>query len=72
MVARTAACERVEGWVLLLEMLEMQDLSEALIFSLGVECESCRFPQHADADALLARKRLTIGVELASKPELLL
>ncbi|KAJ7070657.1 ABC-2 type transporter-domain-containing protein [Mycena amicta] len=40
----------------IIELLELQDLSEALIFSLSVE----------------ARKRLTIGVELASKPELLL
>ncbi|TFK26772.1 ABC-transporter [Coprinopsis marcescibilis] len=40
----------------LLELLELQDLSEALVFSLSVE----------------SRKRLTIGVELASKPELLL
>lgn len=39
-----------------IELLELQDLSEALVFSLGME----------------ARKRLTIGVELASKPELLL
>ena len=39
-----------------LELLELQDLSEALVFSLSVE----------------SRKRLTIGVELASKPELLL
>ncbi|KAF8640630.1 hypothetical protein AX17_000290 [Amanita inopinata Kibby_2008] len=39
-----------------IELLELQDLSEALVFSLGVE----------------ARKRLTIGVELAGKPELLL
>ncbi|KAJ6520219.1 ABC-2 type transporter-domain-containing protein [Mycena sanguinolenta] len=40
----------------LLELLELQDLSEALVFSLSAE----------------SRKRLTIGVELASKPELLL
>ncbi|KAI0095244.1 ABC-2 type transporter-domain-containing protein [Irpex rosettiformis] len=40
----------------ILELLELQDLADALVFSLGVE----------------ARKRLTIGVELASKPELLL
>ena len=40
----------------LIELLELQDLADALVFSLGVE----------------ARKRLTIGVELASKPELLL
>ncbi|KAK7025463.1 ATP-binding cassette transporter snq2 [Paramarasmius palmivorus] len=40
----------------IIELLELQDLSEAMVFSLGVE----------------ARKRLTIGVELASKPELLL
>ncbi|KAF7303089.1 Pleiotropic drug resistance ABC transporter protein [Mycena kentingensis (nom. inval.)] len=40
----------------IIELLELQELSEALIFSLSVE----------------ARKRLTIGVELASKPELLL
>ncbi|KAJ7109815.1 ABC-2 type transporter-domain-containing protein [Mycena epipterygia] len=40
----------------LLELLELQPLSEALVFSLSVE----------------SRKRLTIGVELASKPELLL
>ena len=40
----------------MIELLELQDLSEALVFSLNVE----------------ARKRLTIGVELASKPELLL
>lgn len=39
-----------------LELLELQDLADAIVFSLGVE----------------ARKRLTIGVELASKPELLL
>ncbi|KAJ7135007.1 ABC-2 type transporter-domain-containing protein [Mycena crocata] len=40
----------------MIELLELQDLSEALVFSLNVE----------------SRKRLTIGVELASKPELLL
>ncbi|KAI0789262.1 ABC-2 type transporter-domain-containing protein [Abortiporus biennis] len=40
----------------MIELLELQDLSEAIVFTLGVE----------------ARKRLTIGVELASKPELLL
>lgn len=40
----------------IIELLELQDLSEALVHSLSVE----------------ARKRLTIGVELASKPELLL
>ncbi|KAI0690742.1 ABC-2 type transporter-domain-containing protein [Cytidiella melzeri] len=40
----------------MIELLELQGLSDALVFSLGVE----------------ARKRLTIGVELASKPELLL
>ncbi|KIJ66534.1 hypothetical protein HYDPIDRAFT_86385 [Hydnomerulius pinastri MD-312] len=40
----------------MIELLELQDLSEALVFSLSVE----------------ARKRLTIGVELASKPALLL
>ncbi|KAJ7922816.1 pleiotropic drug resistance ABC transporter [Mycena leptocephala] len=40
----------------MIELLELQDLSEALVFSLSVE----------------SRKRLTIGVELASKPELLL
>ncbi|KAG5652201.1 hypothetical protein H0H81_005936 [Sphagnurus paluster] len=40
----------------MIELLELQDLSEALVLSLNVE----------------ARKRLTIGVELASKPELLL
>ncbi|KAF8633557.1 hypothetical protein AX15_001356 [Amanita polypyramis BW_CC] len=40
----------------LIELLELQDLTEALVFSLSVE----------------ARKRLTIGVELASKPELLM
>jgi ATP-binding cassette subfamily G (WHITE) protein 2 (SNQ2) len=40
----------------ILELLELQPLADALVFSLGVE----------------ARKRLTIGVELASKPELLL
>lgn len=40
----------------MIELLELQELSEALVFSLGVE----------------ARKRLTIGVELASKPDLLL
>jgi ATP-binding cassette, subfamily G (WHITE), member 2, SNQ2 len=39
-----------------LELLELQDLADAIISSLGPE----------------ARKRLTIGVELASKPELLL
>lgn len=40
----------------IIELLELQDLTEALAFSLSVE----------------SRKRLTIGVELASKPELLL
>ena len=40
----------------MIELLELQDLTDALVMTLGVE----------------ARKRLTIGVELASKPELLL
>ncbi len=40
----------------IISLLELQDLTEALVFSLSVE----------------SRKRLTIGVELASKPELLL
>jgi ATP-binding cassette subfamily G (WHITE) protein 2 (SNQ2) len=40
----------------IIELLELQDLANALVFSLSPE----------------ARKRLTIGVELASKPELLL
>ena len=40
----------------IIALLELQDLTEALVFSLSVE----------------SRKRLTIGVELASKPELLL
>jgi ABC-type multidrug transport system ATPase subunit len=40
----------------MIELLELQDLADALVFGLNVE----------------ARKRLTIGVELASKPELLL
>ncbi|KAF7795148.1 hypothetical protein EIP86_006296 [Pleurotus ostreatoroseus] len=40
----------------MIELLELQELADALVLSLGVE----------------ARKRLTIGVELASKPELLL
>jgi len=40
----------------MIDLLELQDLSEALVFSLNLE----------------ARKRLTIGVELASKPEILL
>lgn len=40
----------------IIELLELQDLADALVLSLGVE----------------ARKRVTIGVELASKPELLL
>ncbi|TFK26768.1 ABC-transporter [Coprinopsis marcescibilis] len=40
----------------LIELLELQDLTETLVFSLSVE----------------SRKRLTIGVELAAKPELLL
>ncbi|VDB90213.1 unnamed protein product [Peniophora sp. CBMAI 1063] len=40
----------------MIELLELQDLADAIVFTLGVE----------------ARKRLTIGVELASKPELLL
>jgi len=40
----------------IIELLELQNLTEALVFSLSLE----------------ARKRLTIGVELASKPELLL
>ncbi|KAI0321644.1 ABC-2 type transporter-domain-containing protein [Amylostereum chailletii] len=40
----------------MIELLELQELADAIVQSLGVE----------------ARKRLTIGVELASKPELLL
>ncbi|KAF5375215.1 hypothetical protein D9758_000491 [Tetrapyrgos nigripes] len=40
----------------IIELLELHDLTEALVMTLNVE----------------ARKRLTIGVELASKPELLL
>ena len=40
----------------MIELLKLQDLSEALVFSLNVE----------------ARKRLMISIELASKPELLL
>ena len=40
----------------MIELLKLQDLSEALVFSLNVG----------------ARKRLMIGVKLASKPELLL
>ncbi|KAI0269180.1 ABC-2 type transporter-domain-containing protein [Gloeopeniophorella convolvens] len=40
----------------MIELLELQDLADAIVSSLGTE----------------ARKRLTIGVELASKPELLL
>ncbi|TFY58327.1 hypothetical protein EVG20_g8195 [Dentipellis fragilis] len=40
----------------MIELLELQELADAIVWSLGVE----------------ARKRLTIGVELASKPELLL
>ena len=40
----------------ILELLELQPLADALVLSLGVE----------------ARRRLMIGVELASKPELLL
>ncbi|TFY82436.1 hypothetical protein EWM64_g1573 [Hericium alpestre] len=40
----------------MIELLELQDLADAVVESLDVE----------------ARKRLTIGVELASKPELLL
>jgi len=40
----------------IIELLELQPLADALVFSLGGE----------------ARKRVTIGVELASKPELLL
>ena len=40
----------------MIELLELQELADAIVFTLGVE----------------ARKRLTIGVELASKPELLL
>lgn len=40
----------------IIELLELQDMTEALVATLNVE----------------TRKRLTIGVELASKPELLL
>ncbi|KAF8511207.1 ABC-2 type transporter-domain-containing protein [Gautieria morchelliformis] len=40
----------------MIELLELNDLADALVMTLGVE----------------ARKRLTIGVELAAKPELLL
>lgn len=49
--------EEKDGYVEeMIELLELQDLSEALVMTLNVE----------------ARKRLTIGVELAAKPELLL
>ena len=40
----------------MIELLELQDYADAIVYGLGTE----------------ARKRLTIGVELASKPELLL
>ncbi|KIM88774.1 hypothetical protein PILCRDRAFT_813749 [Piloderma croceum F 1598] len=40
----------------MIELLELQDLADAMVFGLSME----------------ARKRLTIGVELTSKPELLL
>ena len=40
----------------MIELLELQDMLEALVFSLNVE----------------ACKRLTIGIKLVSKPELLL
>jgi ATP-binding cassette, subfamily G (WHITE), member 2, SNQ2 len=54
---RTVSQEEKDQYVEeMIELLELQDLSEALVFSLNIE----------------ARKRLTIGVELASKPELLL
>ncbi|KAM5536016.1 hypothetical protein V8D89_010274 [Ganoderma adspersum] len=51
-VSKEAKDQYVEEMI---EVLELQDLADALVFSLGVE----------------ARKRLTIGVELASRPSLL-
>jgi ATP-binding cassette, subfamily G (WHITE), member 2, SNQ2 len=58
----------------IIELLELQDMTDVLVFSLGVEgtafaqCSAAYFSHNSSK----ARKRLTIGVELASKPELLL
>ncbi|KAF8665434.1 hypothetical protein AX16_000453 [Volvariella volvacea WC 439] len=54
--AHVSEAEKNEYVEEMIELLELQDLADALVFSLSPE----------------ARKRLTIGVELASKPELLL
>ncbi|RMZ11184.1 hypothetical protein D0864_01061 [Hortaea werneckii] len=48
--------EKIEYVDKIIDLLELNDLQDAIIFSLGVE----------------QRKRLTIGVELAAKPSLLL
>lgn len=54
--ASTPRSEKIEYVDQIIDLLELQDMQDALIMSLGVE----------------QRKRLTIGVELAAKPSLLL
>jgi ATP-binding cassette subfamily G (WHITE) protein 2 (SNQ2) len=54
--ASTPRSEKIEYVDQIIELLELHDMQDALIMSLGVE----------------QRKRLTIGVELAAKPSLLL
>ncbi len=53
---QTSKQEKLDYVNKIIELLELTDIQDALIMSLGVE----------------QRKRLTIGVELAAKPELLL
>lgn len=54
--AHIPRAEKIEYVDSIIELLELEDIQDALIMSLGVE----------------QRKRLTIGVELAAKPSLLL
>jgi ATP-binding cassette subfamily G (WHITE) protein 2 (SNQ2) len=56
----------------MIELLELQPLGDALVFTLSVEGKSDPSLCHILFTVAAARKRLTIGVELASKPELLL
>jgi ATP-binding cassette subfamily G (WHITE) protein 2 (SNQ2) len=56
----------------IIELLELQDLADALVMTLGVEGTSVAWSYSHVLSFSLARKRLTIGVELAAKPELLL
>jgi hypothetical protein len=60
----------------IIDLLELQPLSNALVLSLNTEGQSSLFTcvpdNRSDLAFFAARKRLTIGVELASKPQLLL